>query len=197
MTRPISSRKGCVTRRAFSPSDQAALYVVGDSLSQTPGESVINQALATQSIGILGIPDTHVGTGLARPEVFNWPAYLAEAVARDHPDAVVLTIGSNDDQSLTGDGGGESFAGPDWIAEYHRRVGGRSSSRSGNIGNGGARMSIPFFYEARADAEIRPLPMDGAASFEPFFYGDYLWATTTQFVEFKGMESLRKPMRQP
>jgi isopenicillin N synthase-like dioxygenase len=63
------------------------------------------------------------------------------------------------------------------------------------IGNGAERMSIPFFYEARADAEIRPLPMDEAASFEPFFYGDYLWATTTQFVEFKGMESLRKPMR--
>jgi isopenicillin N synthase-like dioxygenase len=62
------------------------------------------------------------------------------------------------------------------------------------IGNGRERMSIPFFYEARADAEIRPLPTDGA-SFEPFLYGDYLWATTTQFVEFKGMESLRKPLR--
>ena len=63
------------------------------------------------------------------------------------------------------------------------------------IGMGRERMSIPFFYEARADAEIRPLPMDGAAAFEPFLYGDYLWATTTQFVEFKGMESLRRPVR--
>jgi isopenicillin N synthase-like dioxygenase len=63
------------------------------------------------------------------------------------------------------------------------------------IGSGCERMSIPFFYEARADAEIRPLPMDDDASFEPFFYGDYLWATTTQFVEFKGMESVRKPTR--
>jgi isopenicillin N synthase-like dioxygenase len=62
------------------------------------------------------------------------------------------------------------------------------------IGNGRERMSIPFFYEARADAEIGPLPCDVAA-FTPFFYGDYLWATTTQFVEFKGMESLRKPLR--
>jgi isopenicillin N synthase-like dioxygenase len=61
------------------------------------------------------------------------------------------------------------------------------------IGSGRERMSIPFFYEARADAEIRPLPVDGAAPFEPFLYGDYLWATTTQFVEFKGMESVRKP----
>jgi isopenicillin N synthase-like dioxygenase len=63
------------------------------------------------------------------------------------------------------------------------------------IGSGRERMSIPFFYEARTDAEIRPLPMDGASSFAPFLYGDYLWATTTQFVEFKGMESLRKPAR--
>jgi isopenicillin N synthase-like dioxygenase len=63
------------------------------------------------------------------------------------------------------------------------------------IGAGRERMSIPFFYEARADAEIRPLPIVDAAVFEPFLYGDYLWATTTQFVEFKGMESLRRPQR--
>ena len=63
------------------------------------------------------------------------------------------------------------------------------------IGTGRERMSIPFFYEARADAEIRPLPMDAADAFEPFLYGDHLWATTTKFVEFKGMESLRKPLR--
>jgi isopenicillin N synthase-like dioxygenase len=61
------------------------------------------------------------------------------------------------------------------------------------IGTGRERLSIPFFYEARADAEIRPLPMDPAGAFEPFLYGDYLWATTTQFVEFKGMEALRRP----
>lgn len=65
------------------------------------------------------------------------------------------------------------------------------------IGTGRQRMSIPFFYEARADAEIRPLPLPGAAHFEPFLYGDYLWATTTQFVEFKGMASLRKSTREP
>ena len=63
------------------------------------------------------------------------------------------------------------------------------------IGAGRERMSIPFFYEARADAEIAPLPLPGTTPFAPFLYGDYLWATTTQFVEFNGMESLRKPMR--
>jgi isopenicillin N synthase-like dioxygenase len=65
------------------------------------------------------------------------------------------------------------------------------------IGNGRERLSIPFFYEARADAEIGPLPIDSRSSFEPFLYGNYLWATTTQFVEFKGMESLRTPLKSP
>jgi isopenicillin N synthase-like dioxygenase len=63
------------------------------------------------------------------------------------------------------------------------------------IGTGRERYSIPFFYEARADAEITPLPVAGAAQFAPFLFGDYLWATTTQFVEFAGMEQLRKPLR--
>jgi isopenicillin N synthase-like dioxygenase len=63
------------------------------------------------------------------------------------------------------------------------------------VGSGRERRSIPFFHEARADAEIAPLPLAGAAQFEPFLFGDYLWATTTQFVEFKGMEGLRAPQR--
>ncbi len=61
------------------------------------------------------------------------------------------------------------------------------------IGAGRERRSVPFFYEARADAWIRPLPMDRHDSFDAFLSGDYLWATTTQFVEFKGMEGLRAP----
>ena len=63
------------------------------------------------------------------------------------------------------------------------------------IGVGRERRSIPYFHEARADAEIAPLPLAGAAQFEPFVYGDYLWSTTTQFIEFKGMEGLRQPRR--
>lgn len=61
------------------------------------------------------------------------------------------------------------------------------------IGSAKERFSIPFFYEARADAEIRPLPPDDPESFEPFLYGDYLWERITAFVEFRGMERQRQP----
>jgi uncharacterized protein len=109
---------------AFSPTHQLRLWVGGDSLAITPGESVINQAGATQVIGITEPVDGHVGTGLARPEIFNWPAWLADVVQRDAPDAMVLTIGSNDDQTLTGEGGVGPLLSDAWQAEYARRVGG-------------------------------------------------------------------------
>lgn len=62
------------------------------------------------------------------------------------------------------------------------------------IGHGQERYSIPFFYEPHVDAVIAPLPGVAAGDFAPFLYGDHVWASTTKFVEFHGMEPLR-PMR--
>ncbi len=59
------------------------------------------------------------------------------------------------------------------------------------LGSGLERFSIPFFYEARADATIAPLPVDRPDLFTPFEYGDFLWKRMTSFVEFQGMERER------
>ena len=61
------------------------------------------------------------------------------------------------------------------------------------IGSGQARYSIPYFHEARVDALIAPLPLAGAQPFEPFYFGDFLWDTTTRFVEQRGIAHLRTP----
>jgi isopenicillin N synthase-like dioxygenase len=61
------------------------------------------------------------------------------------------------------------------------------------VGAGSERFSIPFFYEPSVDARIAPLPLAGAEAFEPFLYGDHLWAAMTRFVEFRGLEGLRTP----
>jgi len=111
-------------RQAFSPAHPLRLWIGGDSLGDTPGSSLIDQLSSNPAVGIIGPPDTHISTGLARPEVFNWPAYLQNIVTADQPNAVVLTFGANDDQTLTGEGGGESFGSPAWQAEYRRRIGG-------------------------------------------------------------------------
>jgi isopenicillin N synthase-like dioxygenase len=62
------------------------------------------------------------------------------------------------------------------------------------VGSALERYSVPFFYEARADATIAPLPIDAANGFSPFLYGDFLWKRITAFVEFRGMEGERLPM---
>jgi isopenicillin N synthase-like dioxygenase len=65
------------------------------------------------------------------------------------------------------------------------------------IGRGEERFSIPFFYDARADALIEPLPLSGVEPFAPFYFGDYLWSTMTRFVEFHGLEGRRRPQGPP
>jgi isopenicillin N synthase-like dioxygenase len=55
------------------------------------------------------------------------------------------------------------------------------------------RYSIPFFFEPRADAVIAPLPLDDAVAFEPFSYGDHLWAAMTAFPNFVDIADLRTP----
>jgi isopenicillin N synthase-like dioxygenase len=53
------------------------------------------------------------------------------------------------------------------------------------------RRSIPFFFEPRPDTRIEPLPLPSIEPFEPFLYGDHLWATTTKFPENYGLLHLR------
>jgi isopenicillin N synthase-like dioxygenase len=61
------------------------------------------------------------------------------------------------------------------------------------VSHGNIRHSIPFFYEPRADAIIEPLPIAGAKSFDPFAYGDHLWAAMSKFPNFAGVADLRVP----
>lgn len=132
-TTATTTRPDKTKRRAFSPGNPMRVWVGGDSLAITPGESFVNLAPGTQVIEVVGnTVDGHVATGLARPEVFNWSAHMAEALAQDQPDAVVLTIGSNDDQTLTGENGVGPFGSPEWIAEYRRRVGGLMDQITGD-----------------------------------------------------------------
>jgi hypothetical protein len=67
--------------------------------------------------------EAHGGTGLARPDVFDWPA-LAEAGAPAGPiDAVVVLLGTNDGQGLNTPQGWVEFGSPEWEAAYGELVG--------------------------------------------------------------------------
>jgi isopenicillin N synthase-like dioxygenase len=77
-----------------------------------------------------------------------------------------------------------------------RWTGGRIKATEHRVlGPGRERFSIPFFYEPRVDAVIRPLP--GGPDFAPFAYGDHLWAAMVKFVEFRAIADLRRPRGVP
>jgi hypothetical protein len=120
-------------KQAFSPSRRLKVWVGGDSLSITPGESFVNLAPGTEVMDVANnFVDGHVATGLARPEKFNWPDHMLDVIAADQPSALVITLGSNDDQDLTGEGGVGPYASPDWMTEYRRRVGGMMDALTAN-----------------------------------------------------------------
>ncbi|MFA5885031.1 MAG: DUF459 domain-containing protein [Acidimicrobiia bacterium] len=144
-------------KKAFSPTDRLDVWVGGDSLSIVPGQSFVNLAPSAEVVDVVGSNvDGQVATGLARPEVFNWPAHMQDVIAQDNPDAVVITMGSNDDQTLTGDGGVGPFGSPEWIDEYHRRVGGMMDVITGTGGRVLFWMGAPMMRnEERSETRYR------------------------------------------
>lgn len=148
-------------------------------------------------------PDGEAKPGDAdRHIVFDGVEY--ELVARAHVDSGLLTVlaqcGVAGLQAQDGAG--------DWIdvapdetgfavnfgGLLERWTGGRiKATRHRVLGLGEDRFSIPFFFEPRPDARIAPLPIDGIEPFEPFLFGDHLWATTTSFSENLGLGHLRPP----
>jgi hypothetical protein len=66
-----------------------------------------------------------VATGLARPDYFDWPAYLKQDMAkRKAPfDAVCVMLGANDGQDVKVDGKQLEFGSDPWKKMYAKRVG--------------------------------------------------------------------------
>jgi hypothetical protein len=114
------------------------------SIAEVPAGGTRRVALAGDSMMAVGLSSTLLreapkykdlelvktfksGTGLARPEVFDWqseyPAMLKSALAADEkPEVVVVAIGANDGQGFVEDGVTYPFGTAAWQAIYQRRV---------------------------------------------------------------------------
>lgn len=109
------------TLPALTPANKLRVWIIGDSLSITPGESMLN-TFSTSAFDILGA-NGQISTGLARPDVFNWFTRINEFVTQNHPQLIIATFGANDDQWLFGDGGAIGpFGTQAWRDEYYKRV---------------------------------------------------------------------------
>ncbi|HNL49226.1 MAG TPA: GDSL-type esterase/lipase family protein [Microthrixaceae bacterium] len=115
------------------------ITVAGDSISVGLG-SQLREVLADRDgggggegggDGLTGADDVVVkvigepGTGLARPDNFDWPTRLRALAADFPPDVLVFSVGSNDAQDLTDAAGDVVVPMSDeqaWDAEYSRRL---------------------------------------------------------------------------
>ena len=64
-----------------------------------------------------------LGSGLARPSVFNWPEKAKELCGRVKPKTAFISLGTNDKQSLESRTGSMAAEGTDeWRVEYKGRI---------------------------------------------------------------------------
>jgi hypothetical protein len=104
-----------------APRPAYKVTVAGDSISVGLGAALRNHVADDVDVKVIG----ESGTGLARPDTFDWPERL-ERLAREFPPRIlVLSLSSNDAQDLRAADGSvvARYGTPAWDAEYRRRLG--------------------------------------------------------------------------
>lgn len=123
IARPTSDQVTTTTAppdyRVPTAADPVRILVAGDSLMGWIGPA-ISKELEGKPIRV--IEDWKVSTGLARPDVRNWPAQLEADMEKYDPEVIVLGFGGNDMQDMATDRGRVTVATAAWKTEYQRRV---------------------------------------------------------------------------
>lgn len=97
--------------------------LVGDSMMAVGLGPYLTRELSAMP-GVRVVRAWRSGTGLARPEVFDWRAQYPKLLGSAHPDLVICAIGANDAQNFLLDGKPVAFGDETWNREYQRRVAG-------------------------------------------------------------------------
>ncbi|MFI5041328.1 MAG: DUF459 domain-containing protein [Acidimicrobiales bacterium] len=106
--------------RVATPADPLRVLAIGDSIGLSFGDSLANKLDAS---GIVNATiDAREGTGLTRPDAFDWPSELRADLARFHPEIVVAMFGGNDDQDTIINGRFIPFGSQAWTEIYGARV---------------------------------------------------------------------------
>ena len=95
--------------------------VTGDSLSISLASELEKTLSAKPGIGFTRLGK--VSSGLARPDFFDWDRHMDDLARRYRPDAVVVMIGTNDNQQLRlPDGSQIPFGTEEWDRAYAAKV---------------------------------------------------------------------------
>ncbi len=98
-----------------------AVALVGDSMMAVGLSAQLLRETA-QYEGLKMIRAFRSGTGLSRPEVFNWLSEYPQIIAQQRPDVIILSMGANDAQGFVVDKKVLAFGSPEWEIVYTERV---------------------------------------------------------------------------
>jgi len=97
------------------------LALVGDSMMAVGLSNVLlRDAAADQDLRI--VKAFRSGTGLARPDVFNWMSEYPAMIGNTQPDAIIVAIGANDAQGFVDNGKTYAFGSDGWKKIYQQRT---------------------------------------------------------------------------
>ncbi len=97
------------------------MVLTGDSMMAVGfGTGLMRRASGHKNVRIVRVFKS--GTGLARPDVFNWMDQYPAMLGSEKPDVVIVAIGANDGQSFIVDGKVVSFGTEEWRKVYQSRV---------------------------------------------------------------------------
>jgi lysophospholipase L1-like esterase len=132
------------------PGKPRVVALAGDSMMAVGlSATLMRQAAGNPNLRIVKV--FRSGTGLARPEVFNWQDEYPAMLGAEKPDVVIVAIGANDGQGFVVDGKVLPYGSDDWRKMYQERLAGYLAM----VGAGGARvvwvglppMRVPVYDE--------------------------------------------------
>lgn len=116
------TQAGPVNLRPVTTSNPLRVYVAGDSFVDWLGYDLADYG--KREGYVTSLLDSKISSGLVRPDYFDWPARLTQAMANDPPpEAVIWFSGANDYQDMRTDSGAVTRGTPEWAAEYRKRAG--------------------------------------------------------------------------
>ena len=108
------------TLPVFTAQQPLRILVAGDSLMNPIGYALMRQKDSYPALEVKAI--TKASSGFVRPDFYNWPQVLGQAVASFHPHVTVMLFGGNEKQVMRYQGQSLDPFSDGWNAEYAKRV---------------------------------------------------------------------------
>ncbi len=134
------------------PGKQRVVALAGDSMMAVGlSATLMRQAAGNRNLRI--VKAFRSGTGLARPEVFNWMDEYPAMLGTEKPDVVIVAMGANDGQGFVVGDKVLPYGSEDWQKVYQDRL----ASFLAMVGSGGARVvwvALPPMRVAAYDKRV-------------------------------------------